>query len=218
MIGAAGQGVAFTISFGSLVHKTHQTAKGAAVGLYLFIVFFAFTILPLPWIYPPEINPLRTRTAAAAFSTCTNWLTNFAVVMFTPVFITSSDWGCYLFFAAMNYLFIPIIYFLYPETAGRSLEEVDIIFAKAHVEGRLPFRVAATLPKLSVAEIEQHGNELGIYDDDFEKEKFENEENVSSSSFSKKEESDGGLLNSNEPHQQQEQEQKSESGDKPADL
>ena len=124
-----------------LINPTEQNAKGAAVGIYLFIVFFAFTILPLPWIYPPEINPLRTRTTASAVSTCTNWLTNFAVVMFTPPFISASGWGCYLYFAVMNFLFVPIIFFFYPETAGRSLEEIDIIFAKAYVEKRQPWRV-----------------------------------------------------------------------------
>lgn len=178
-IGAIGQGVSFIISFACLINPTKQNAKGAAVGIFLFIVFFAFTILPLPWIYPPEINPLRTRTAASAISTCTNWLTNFGVVMFTPVFIGTSKWGCYLFFALMNFIFVPVIFFFYPETAGRSLEEIDVIFAKAHAEGRQPWRVAATMPKLSLQEIENEGTQLGIYDDDFDKEQFERRDNVS---------------------------------------
>lgn len=182
LIGAIGQGCAFIICFGSLVHRTAENAKGAAVGIFLFIVFFAFTILPLPWIYPPEINPLRTRTVASAVSTCTNWICNFAVVMFTPIFINRSDWGCYLFFACVNFLWVPVIFFFYPETAGRSLEEIDIIFAKAHVDGSQPWRVAATMPKLSLSEIEQHGTQLGLYDNDFEKEQFEKNENVSNTS------------------------------------
>ncbi|EGV63627.1 sugar transporter-like protein [Yamadazyma tenuis] len=179
LIGAIGQGCSFLIAFGCLVHETKQTAKGAAVGLFLFIVFFAFTILPLPWIYPPEINPLRTRTLASAISTCTNWICNFAVVMFTPIFIAKSNWGCYLFFAAMNFAFVPIIFFFYPETAGRQLEEIDIIFAKAYVDKRQPWRVAATLPKLSLTEIEEYGNQLGLYDGDFEKEQNELREDSS---------------------------------------
>jgi sugar porter (SP) family MFS transporter len=182
LIGSIGQGCAFIICFGSLIHRTSENAKGAAVGIFLFIVFFAFTILPLPWIYPPEINPLRTRTVASAVSTCTNWICNFAVVMFTPIFINRSDWGCYLFFACVNFLWVPIIFFFYPETAGRSLEEIDIIFAKAHVDGSQPWRVAATMPKLSLTEIEEHGTQLGLYDNDFEKEQFEKNENVSNSS------------------------------------
>ena len=168
LIGASGQGCSMLISFGCLIKDTDSNKKGAAVGLFLFIVFFAFTILPLPWIYPPEINPLKTRTVACAVSTCTNWITNFAVVMFTPVFIGNYNWGCYLFFALMNFTFIPIIFFFYPETAGRELEEIDIIFAKAYVEKRQPWRVAATLPKLSMEEVEAQGKELGIYDDNDE--------------------------------------------------
>ncbi|KAG7660349.1 STL1 [[Candida] subhashii] len=185
LIGAAGQGVAFTISFACLINKNTETAKGAAVGIFIFIIFFAFTILPLPWIYPPEINPLRTRTVSSAISTCTNWITNFAVVLFVPRFIEKSGWGCYLFFAAMNFSFIPIIYFFYPETAGRSLEEIDIIFAKAHIEKRQPWRVAATMPHLSLQEIEEEGLKLGLYDNAFEKEDLEHKEKASVSSTDK---------------------------------
>ncbi|CCH43320.1 Sugar transporter [Wickerhamomyces ciferrii] len=174
LIGAIGQGCSFMITFGCLVKQTEETAKGAAVGLFLFIVFFAFTILPLPWVYPPEINPLRTRTIASAISTCTNWLTNFAVVMFTPVFIGSAGWGCYLFFACLNFLFVPIIFFFYPETAGRSLEEVDILFAKAHVEKQYVWRVAQTMPKMNHREVEKAAVELGLFDEiEFENDGFD---------------------------------------------
>lgn len=188
LVGALGQGISFTICFACLINPTTENSKGAAVGIYLFITFFAFTILPLPWIYPPEINPLRTRTVATAISTCTNWITNFGVVMFTPVFMDRSAWGAYLFFALMNYLFVPVIFFFYPETAGRTLEEIDIIFAKAHTDGRQPWRVAATLPKLSLKEIEEQGQQLGLFDEEFEKENFDVKEDVSSSSSDKPEE------------------------------
>ncbi|KAI5963225.1 uncharacterized protein KGF55_003017 [Candida pseudojiufengensis] len=200
LIGATGQGLSFIISFACLVRDTEENAKGAAVGIFLFIVFFAFTILPLPWVYPPEINPLRTRTTAAAVSTCTNWLTNFAVVMFTPAFIEKSGWGCYLFFACMNFLFIPVIYFFYPETKGRSLEEIDIIFAKAYVEKRQPWRVAATLPKLSLSEIDEQAKDLGLYDDDFEKDNFETKEDISDSTSAE----NNGVFE-RKPHQQEEE-------------
>lgn len=192
LTGALGQAISFTISFACLVNPTTENAKGAAVGIFLFITFFGFTILPLPWIYPPEINPLRTRTVATAVSTCTNWITNFGVVMFTPIFMDTSAWGAYLFFAVMNYLFVPVIFFFYPETAGRTLEEIDILFAKAHVEGRQPWRVAATMPKLSFKEIEDQGTQLGLYEGDFEKDNFETKEDVSSDSSDRPE---GVLVN-----------------------
>ncbi|KXG48613.1 Major facilitator superfamily domain, general substrate transporter [Penicillium griseofulvum] len=162
LIGFLGQGLSFIITMGCLIDSNAQNAKGAIVGIFLFICFFAFTTLPLPWIYPPEINPLRTRTKAASASTCMNWITNFAVVMFTPVFSNQSDWGIYLFFALVNFIAIPFAWFFYCETAGRDLEEVDIIFAKAHVEGKWPYQVAQQMPKLSIAQITQMQAELGL--------------------------------------------------------
>ena len=99
--------------------------------------------------------------------------------MFTPIFIQDAGWGCYLFFACINFLYLPVIFFFYPETAGRTLEEIDIIFAKSYTDKTAAWRVAANLPKLSLAEIEDHGNALGLYDDDLEKED-ELEEDVDS--------------------------------------
>jgi sugar porter (SP) family MFS transporter len=162
LIGFIGQGCSLIITMGCLVHPTEQNSKGAAVGIFLFIAFFAFTILPLPWIYPPEINPLHTRTRAAAISTCTNWISNFAVVMFTPVFSSTSGWGMYLFFALINFIGVPWAWFFYPETAGRELEEVDIIFAKAHNEGKWAYQVAAKMPKLNNEEIARVSAEVGV--------------------------------------------------------
>ncbi|RDW61147.1 glucose-inactivated glycerol proton symporter STL1 [Aspergillus mulundensis] len=162
LIGFLGQGLSFVITFGCLIKDNESNAKGAVVGIFLFITFFAFTLLPLPWIYPPEINPLRTRTAGAAASTCTNWITNFAVVMFTPLFAATSPWGVYLFFALINFIGVPVAYFFFVETAGRELEEIDIIYAKAHVEKRMPFRVAKEMPKLSFEEINKQARELGL--------------------------------------------------------
>jgi len=162
LIGFMGQGLSFIITMACLINPTDMNANGAAVGIYVYIVFFAFTILPLPWIYPPEINPLRTRTMANAAATCINWVTNFAVVMFTPVFSSRSAWGLYLFFALFNFIAFVFGWFFYVETAGRDLEEVDIIFAKAHVEKKWPFVVANELPKLNIEQIAQMSAELGL--------------------------------------------------------
>ncbi|EHN02915.1 Stl1p [Saccharomyces cerevisiae x Saccharomyces kudriavzevii VIN7] len=97
LLGATGQAVSFTITFACLVNENKANARGAAVGLFLFITFFGLSLLSLPWIYPPEIASMKVRATTNAFSTCTNWLCNFAVVMFTPIFIGQSGWGCYLF-------------------------------------------------------------------------------------------------------------------------
>lgn len=178
MVGFIGQGISFIITFACLVRPTKSNAKGAAVGLFLYILFFGCTILQLPWVYPPEINSTRTRTVGSALSTCTNWICNFAVVMFTPIFINNAGWGCYLFFAIMNFLSVPVVYFYLPETTGRTLEEMDIIYAKAHYDKTWAFKVANRLPKLTYKEIQTYIEDLGIYED--EKQTDQQVENASS--------------------------------------
>jgi len=134
LIGSVGQSLSMVLVFACLLPGTEAAAKGAAVGLFTYIAFFGATWLPLPWLYPAEINPLRTRMKANAISTMVNWAFNFMVVMVVPLMITSIGWGTYLFFAATNACFVPIIYFFYPETKQRSLEEIDLIFAKGFTD------------------------------------------------------------------------------------
>lgn len=119
-------------------------------------------------LYPAEINPIKTRAKANALSTCSNWLFNFLIVMITPIMIGSIGWGTYLFFAVVNACFIPVIYFLYPETARRSLEEIDLIFAKGYLEKMSYVKAARELPFLSDEEIERKAVEYGFVDGDVE--------------------------------------------------
>ena len=164
--GSYGQCAAMVIVFACLIPGDSETAKGAVFGLFLYMCFFGATWLPLPWLYPAELSPIKTRSKANAISTCNNWLFNFTVVMITPVMIEHIGWGTYLFFAAWNALFIPVIWFFYPETAGRSLEEIDLIFAKGYTHQMSYVRAAKELPRLAPDEIEEQARELGVLDED----------------------------------------------------
>lgn len=96
LIGTIGQCLSMVVAFACLIPGTTQPAKGAVVGFFFFIAFFGATWLPLPWLYPAEINPIKTRAKANAISTSTNWLFNFLIVMITPVMIANISWGTYL--------------------------------------------------------------------------------------------------------------------------
>ena len=50
--------------------------------------------------------------------------------MITPVSFTSIGYKTYIIFAVINAFIFPVVYFFYPETAYRSLEEIDDIFRK----------------------------------------------------------------------------------------
>lgn len=49
--------------------------------------------------------------------------------MITPILLNRLRWKGYLIFMATNFLFVPLVYFCYPETANLTLEEIDYIFA-----------------------------------------------------------------------------------------
>jgi len=164
LYGTVGQMVSMTIAFACLIPDDEQIAKGAVVGFFTYIISFGATWLPLPWLYPAEVNPNKTRAKANAVSTCTNWLFNFMVVMIVPVMVSSIGWGTYLFFAVCNACFIPIIYFFYPETARRSLEEIDIIFAMGFVENMSYVKAAEQLPQLQPEDIEGYAVRYGLID------------------------------------------------------
>lgn len=76
LIGSVGQCLSMTIAFACLIPGTDQAAEGAVVGFFFYIAFFGATWLPLPWLYPAEVNPIKTRAKANAVSTCSNWLFN----------------------------------------------------------------------------------------------------------------------------------------------
>jgi hypothetical protein len=52
------------------------------------------------------------------------------VVMVTPVAFASIGYKTYVVFAVINAFIVPCVYFFFPETAYRSLEEMDAIFHK----------------------------------------------------------------------------------------
>jgi hypothetical protein len=80
--------------------------------------------------------------------------------------IDNIGWGTYLFFAVMNACFLPFIHFFYPETKKRSLEEIDLIFAKGHLENMSYVKAAKELPFLDPVGIEQMQRQYGFFDDD----------------------------------------------------
>lgn len=148
LFGAAGQSASMIIL--AVMTKIGGTTPGivAAAFLFIFNTFFAIGWLGMTWLYPAEIVPLRIRAPANAMSTSANWAFNFMVVMITPVSFSSIGYKTYVIFAVMwvlhrssasakdadfydsNAFIFPVVFLFYPETAYRSLEEMDSIFQK----------------------------------------------------------------------------------------
>ena len=70
-----------------------------------------------------------------------NWLANFCVVITCPVMFTNIMYKTYATYAVINFAIVPTIYFFYPETGSRSLEEIDLLFENSTTQGKPWFSV-----------------------------------------------------------------------------
>lgn len=77
--------------------------------------------------------PLAHRAKGEGLATACLWLSSFIVVQIVPVAIANIGWRTYIIFAVCNLAFVPMVYFLFPETAGFTLESIDLCFVDKSV-------------------------------------------------------------------------------------
>ncbi|KAI7898628.1 uncharacterized protein BX663DRAFT_546289 [Cokeromyces recurvatus] len=104
------------------------------VFICLFLACFALSWGSMGWIYPAEIYPESIRARGLGITTGASFATSIFVSQIAPVLFQNIEWGTYLFFGALCLLQSYIIYIVYPETKGRSLEEIHLIFSGALVD------------------------------------------------------------------------------------
>lgn len=105
-----------------------EVASASVAFFFTYYIFFGIGSQGVPWLYPVEINSLSMRTKGAALATSTNWIVNFMVVEVTPIGIQSLHWKFYIIWTVFNASFVPIVYLFFPETADRTLEDMDRLF------------------------------------------------------------------------------------------
>ena len=107
---------------------TGAASKAVIACSYLFVASYAPTWGPVSWMYPPELYPLRVRGKAVALATSANWAFNFALSYFVPPSFVQIQWRTYLIFGVFCFAMFVHVFFMFPETAGKTLEEITDIF------------------------------------------------------------------------------------------
>ncbi|MCJ1474843.1 hypothetical protein MMC13_003503 [Lambiella insularis] len=107
---------------------TGPPSKAVIACSYLFVASYAPTWGPVSWIYPPELYPLRVRGKAVALATSANWAFNFALGYFVPPAFENINWKVYIVFGVFCASMFVHVFFMFPETAGKTLEEVEDLF------------------------------------------------------------------------------------------
>ncbi|KAH7237061.1 general substrate transporter [Fusarium redolens] len=99
--------------------------------VFLFNAGYAVAITPLQVAYPLELWPfqLRGRGISAA------WMIMILALIFNvfvnPIALSAIGWKYYIVYVVLLVSYGFVIFFFYPETRGRTLEEISVIFGDA---------------------------------------------------------------------------------------
>ncbi|XP_014561358.1 hypothetical protein COCVIDRAFT_33698 [Bipolaris victoriae FI3] len=125
---SAGCAACMAIIAGCLAKNSFSSAAAAVAFIFLYLDCFTLGILPVSWSYSAEIQPLRVRNKATAVGVFSHWMSNFVVVMVTPIGLDNIKGHYFWVWAAVCASFVPLTYFFGVETSGRTLEQIDTMF------------------------------------------------------------------------------------------
>lgn len=119
---------------------TDQALSRAGVAM-IFLVSMVFSVSfgPISWTYMSEVMPMQIRGNGNAFATgIGNWLVNVLFSQVSPQALAKLKWKYYFVFVAFNFVVtLPTVFFVFKETKGVSLEEIDLLFGERAL-GALP--------------------------------------------------------------------------------
>jgi len=135
-------GTAFAVGTPSATDPTMLTLPGAwpplvVVALVLYVCGYQVGFGPIAWLIISEVFPLRTRTKALSFAVIVNFAANlimtFALQPLQAAFdsLLPGNGQALLFFlyGALCIVSLVFVVLFVPETKGKSLEEIEAMFA-----------------------------------------------------------------------------------------
>ncbi len=109
--------------------QKEQFGTAAAAMVFVYVLIFSSSWLMIPFIYPTEIFPTWLRAKGNAFGVA-GWAIGFGGgSLLVPIMFAGIGEKTFYVFGAAMFAYIPIIYCFFPETAGRTLEAIDFLFA-----------------------------------------------------------------------------------------
>ncbi len=131
LIGTAGATI--SLFFTGLCFFIGETSNILLVAsVVIFLASFAFSIGPLKFVVASEIFPANIRGRAMALSIMVMWIADTIIGQLTPIFLKEiGTANTFWFFAAFCLIAFITVFFLLPETKGKSLELIEKEFEKS---------------------------------------------------------------------------------------
>jgi SP family arabinose:H+ symporter-like MFS transporter len=93
--------------------------------LVIYIGFFALSQGAVIWVYIGEVFPNRVRGKGQSLGSFSHWIMNASISLVYPVIAAKSGGYAFMFFSVMTVVQFFTVLFIYPETKGISLEEMQ---------------------------------------------------------------------------------------------
>ncbi|KAG5412636.1 hypothetical protein IGI04_000203 [Brassica rapa subsp. trilocularis] len=101
------------------------------VSAYSFVAVFSIGLSPITWVYSSEVFPLKLRAQGASLGVAVNRVMNATVSMsFLSLTKAITTGGAFFMFAGVAAVAWNFFFFLMPETKGKSLEEIEVLFQR----------------------------------------------------------------------------------------
>jgi sugar porter (SP) family MFS transporter len=112
-------------------HTSKNSTDAALAFIYIHAFGWAIGLYSLPYLFGAELWPNKIRSFGGALSQCFHWLFYFAITKAAPSMLTNlHQWGAFILFIGFCMVALLYTYFMVPETAGMSLEEINRIFER----------------------------------------------------------------------------------------
>jgi sugar porter (SP) family MFS transporter len=94
--------------------------------LVVYIAFFALSQGAVIWVYIGEVFPNAVRSKGQGVGNASHWIMNTIIALMFPVLAGSIGRGApFIFFSVMTMVQFVVVLFVYPETKGQSLEQLQ---------------------------------------------------------------------------------------------
>ncbi|KAI0784194.1 general substrate transporter [Abortiporus biennis] len=114
--------------------STNLAAQRAGIAMiFMTSIFFSVSFGPVSWTLASEVFPTRTRSIGTSVATCANWAFNVLFSQVSNLAMNNISWRYYLIFIILNAIDFVIIAVLFPETKGKTLEEMNEVFGDSEI-------------------------------------------------------------------------------------
>jgi len=118
-------GTAACLAGVSAIFFTHSHENLLVWLLVGYIAFFAFSQGAVIWVYLSEVFPNSVRAKGQSLGSFSHWFMNALISGIFPLMAASSGAYPFVFFSVMMVLQFFVVLFVYPETKGFTLEEMQ---------------------------------------------------------------------------------------------